>query len=270
MIFSVHILAYNEQRFMEWALRHWATVANVITVHDLGSTDSTTDIARRWDACVVRHDTKGVTDDLLNREIKETCWRDEKADWVAVVDCDELLFFPDGCRKTLERYDMEQWAIIKPEGWEMFSETTPDISEAGQVYEQVTQGARDDYWYGKPCLFSPRRVQRLSFSCGAHSVDVWNRGARRGYRYGQNTPATQPRTQLLHFHHIRPIEEIAADYDAHVRRMGAANKKHGWGWQGEGMQHALEKRRKILAGLQPVFEPNARTETRNGTTLQPR
>lgn len=253
MKFSVHLLAYNEARFIRWALRHWLFLTPHVCVHDLGSTDDTPEIALSYGARLVEHDTKDETNDLLNKGIKESCWKQDGADWVAVVDCDELLFWPGGFLETLAAYDRASVAVVKPHGWEMFSETAPQ--EGRKLEEQVTMGSPADYWYGKPVLFSPRRVRHIEFSCGAHSCMWWGPrdAGNRFQQVRQTTTPTKPATALCHFHHIWPIADIAADYDAHVARMSETNRRMKWGWQGDGMEHALEKRKKIMSDLHQVF-----------------
>jgi hypothetical protein len=290
MNLSVHILAYNEARILPFTLRHYATFASKITVHDLGSTDATRDIAAAAGARVVQHDTRGQCDDQLNRTIKNEAWKngictgDRKGsretenelsasdpllplrspvksdcpNWIITADADEFITFPFdrffGAGSTLAAYDLAGVPIVKPQGYEMFSEAFPTDDGVSQLYHHIRHGAPEPDWYCKPILFSPSRIEKLGFGVGAHAVEYRTLGATQTLRIDRASPTTDPATHLLHFHHIKPLEEIAADYDAHLARMSPLNREKKWGNHEPGLKHAQDKRRQILARLVCVLE----------------
>lgn len=248
---TAHILAFNEERIIYYAVKHYRSFCCKVVLHDLGSTDSTQQIAQAQGAELVQHNCEGVTDDILNSHIKNTCWHNDKSDWVVCADADELIYLPQGVEVTLNEYERQQLAIIKPHGWEMTSETFP--TTYGQIYDEVKWGARDDHWYAKPILFSRRRVAKTEIGMGAHEVSVTLHDGSR-IHVPQGTPPTSPPCWLLHMHHLGSVEEIGRGYDGIIKRHGAMNKKMGWGIQAEPLQHARDKRKYIMDRLEQVIK----------------
>ncbi len=246
-LIEVHIVAYNEQDILPYALRHYKTFASRIIVHDGGSTDNTRLVCKLFGVDVVDWDTAGKINDELLRILKETCWNGTDAQWAIMVDADELVYFPGGVEKTLKEYDRQQIAAVKCKGFEMESPTYPDTQ--GQIYEQVDHGAPDDRWYGKSCLLSPGRIQSIHFAHGAHECIVTLKNGRKvpNPRVPHNPPAL-----LLHYHHLGSVQRVGTRYDGNKSRFSEENKKHGWGWQGDGLTHSIQKRASILTGRRKV------------------
>lgn len=245
---EVHIVTFNEEEIIEYALRHYKTFASKIIIHDGGSTDRTMEICAETGAEVRHWDTDGQINDVLLRELKEKAWRGTSADWVIMADADELIYFPQGAERTLLAYESVALAVAKPQGWEMTSESIPTTD--GQIYEEIRMGARDDRWYAKPILFSARRVMEINYSAGAHECTALVRG---GLVMGNPVRFSDPPVYLLHYHHIGSVERIGARYDGNKKRFSAENKRHGWGWHGDGLVHSKEKRAAIHSKLIQVI-----------------
>lgn len=244
---EIHIVTFNEELILPYTLRHYRTFASKIIVHDGGSTDRTVEIAKATGAVVIPWDTAGKINDTLLRQLKENCWKNTTADWVGVVDADEFLYFPCGAEAALNAYEKVALAVVKPHGYEMVSETLP--TGDGQIYDEIKMGADDNRWYAKPCFFSAKRVSEIHFSAGAHECSVVVNGT---LRMGNPTRFSEPAAHLLHYHHIGSVERIGAKYDGNKARFSEENKKHGWGWHGDGLKHAQDKRNAIMAKIKKV------------------
>jgi glycosyltransferase involved in cell wall biosynthesis len=245
---DVHLLCFNEAEILPYTLRHYRTFADRIIVHDGFSTDRSRDIAASFGAEVADWDTGGKLNDKLAMELKNTCWLGTTADWVICADADELIYFPEGAEKTLREYDEFEVSLVKPHGWEMCSDVFP--TGDGQLYDYVKMGAKEERWYSKPILFSPKRVASVQFSPGAHQVKA-------RYHDGKLIPHpvnySYPATYLLHCKHLGPVERIAARYDAVRKRLAPVNEKHRWGNFEPGLKHAQDKRDAILPRLEQVI-----------------
>jgi glycosyltransferase involved in cell wall biosynthesis len=247
---EVHVLAFNEAGIIPYTIRHYLTYASRIVLHDLGSKDATAAIAKAAGCEVILHDAKGEFNDLLNKGIKNECWKKTDADVVIVADADEMLYFPAGVARTLKAYQENKVVVVKPHGFEMTSDVYPTTT--GQIYDEVKMGGPDDEWYAKPIMFFRSRVKSLDFGTGAHVVTgIGEDGTR--FTVTNQTKPTVPPCYLLHFHHIGPIEKIAAEYDANRARQSTMNRQMKWGLQEPGMDHALKKRARIHAGLMRVI-----------------
>jgi glycosyl transferase family 2 len=245
----VHLLSHDHEPILKWSIRHYRTFANRIVVHD-GGPDHTQKIHALTHGCeVLEWETGGQLNDELAMKLKNECWIGTDADWVIVADADELIYFPQGATLTIAGLEDLGAAMIKPQGYEMFSDELPP--EKGQIYETIKDGARDDKWYAKPILFSPARISETEFGLGAHEADPVMKNGKQ-YHVGANWPIS-PDVYLLHFHQIGGLQRIAERYDATRKRLSRVNEQHLWGNFKPGLEHAQEKRDYILPRLQSVI-----------------
>jgi glycosyltransferase involved in cell wall biosynthesis len=248
MTCEAHILSFCEEELIAYTVRHYKTFCSRVVVHDAYSVDRTREVAKKAGAEVAVWDTNREFNDTLAVNLKNSCWRGTKADWVVVADCDELIYFPLGAETTLAAYDRLGFAIVKPYGFEMMSETMP--TGTGQIYDEIKYGARDDKWHAKPILFRPKFISVMDYGCGAHDC----KGVLQSGQPFQNpTTFSLPSTLLLHFHQIGPPSRTAARYDAALARQSQENLLRGYGNRTVGAIHAKEKRDFIKANLQRVI-----------------
>lgn len=245
---ELHVVTYNESRIIGYTLKHYAQFCSRMIVHDGMSTDSTRIIAKKYGAEVVDFDTKHQINDTLLTALKQEAWKGTKADWIIFVDADELVYFPIGAELSFAAYEDLKVPIVKPHGYEMISDVFP--TPEGQIYDEVKCGGVDNRWYAKPCIWNPRMVKTITFSAGAHECQAIQYDGR---RLPNPTIPTTPPAYLLHFKHIDSVENIAAGYAAAKERMSAVNKQNGWGWHGNPLDHAQNKRALITKTLQRVI-----------------
>jgi hypothetical protein len=239
---DLHILNFNETDILPWALKHYRTFCKRMIVHDLGSTDGSREEAAKLGAEIIQHDCKGEFDDTLNQRIKNEAWRGTDADWVIMADADELIYFPFGAEASLKCYDAQAVPVVKPWGFEMLHDAMP-TEGTSQIYDQVKYGGRDDQWYAKPILFSPKRVASISFGTGAH---VCEGKTHQGKQIRNPVSPNYPTCLLLHFHHIGGVDRIARRYDENLARRSEINKRFRWGNFEPGIKHARDKRDLIM------------------------
>ena len=245
---EVHLLCCDEAPILKYALRHYATFASSITVHDLGSTDGSIEVAHAGGAMVRNWDSNNQVVDRVNMRIKNECWRGTDADWVMCVDADELIWFRQDPDVVLTNYLLSGVPLIRPRGYEMTSEEYPTTEH--QIYDEVKYGGRDDHWYAKPCIFSPIMVREVDFAPGAHDIMATLKSGE--VMRGEVQPIADA-VYLLHFHQIGPIERIAQKYDRMRSRMCQANVEHRWGNFEPGIKHATDKRNAIKSRLERVI-----------------
>lgn len=245
---EVHIIAFNEAELIPFTLRHYATFCDRMIVHDGGSTDGTREIARQLGADVRDFITDGVNDKLF-KELKQSCWRGTDADWVIPADCDELLFAPQGWFATLASYEANGEAVIKPRGFEMFSDTMP--TPGRQITEQIRDGAEDSKWYAKPILIRPKLIRELIYSAGCHTCWATTTDGR---KISDPKLPSDPPCYLLHYHQIGGLERITRRYAGQQSRHSETNRKNKWGNFDSPAKHAADKRAAIMAGLQRVIQ----------------
>jgi glycosyltransferase involved in cell wall biosynthesis len=251
---DVHILTYNEALILPYALRHYATFARRIIVHDSFSTDATREIARSFGAEVADWDTGDCLNDQLAIDLKDTCWKGTDAHWVITPDADELWYFPQGAERTLAAYEAQGLPMARPHGWNMHSDRLPTTD--GQIYDEIRQGApADDMWlYCKPILFQPALVKHTGFSVGAHNSNTVLRDNTRLPKL-TDRPFSSPPSLLLHYKWIGPVEAITKRLRFRMSRLSSVNWQRRW--FGEGLrdpaENAAEWVRKVKANLTTVI-----------------
>src|SRR5690606_2040831 len=105
----VYTVCWNEAKFLPYFLAHYAQFADRIFVYDNGSTDRSPDIVRAHPKAELRQfDSGGTFDDLSNINVKNNAYKESRgqADFVIVVDADELIYHP-AIRELLQRYKEE-------------------------------------------------------------------------------------------------------------------------------------------------------------------
>lgn len=266
MKIEVHLLSHDDEQMIEWSIRHYLQFADKIVLHDGAVTkfkESRTFRAGREAEenagpsafCKIEWrpwDTAGELNDELARKLKNECWHGTDADWVIVVDADELIWGPD-VRASLESFKRVGAAILKPHGFEMFSDEwfDPEWHPGLQITDLVKDGAPEDQWYSKPAIFAPRLVLDSGFGIGAHASDAVLRDGRR-FHVGKDWPCCSG-LSLLHFKSIfGGLDRIAERYDATRSRLSLVNIRNGWGNFKSGKVHAQEKRDLLLPHVRRV------------------
>lgn len=169
---SLHVItvAWNEEAFLPYFLRHYSSLGARITVFDNESDDHTAEIARQWPNTEVRtFGTGGQLQDAVNSHLKSTAWCEGRpADWVICVDADEIIHHAD-LRRYLAGCDARGVGVVVPAGYDM----VPAQRRAEYLDEPVTEFcSRGAYnaLYSKPVMFSGRRIREVVFGPGAHAA----------------------------------------------------------------------------------------------------
>lgn len=248
---EVHSLRYGDDWLVPYVVRHYLSYAQKLVIHDAGGGKPIEELVGQVDGLVVVPWTDcPLVDELKYTELRNTCWKGTDADWCVVADLDELIYFPEGADKTLGAYTRMGAAVIRPHGFELFSETYP--TGEGQIYDEIKMAAPDDKWYAKPILFSPKLVSETRLGLGSHESDPVLHDQRR-FHVGPLWPFANPPTYLLHCHHIGPKQVIAAKFDATHDRMCEMNRKMHWGNLEPGIKHVEDKRAGIVPNLRQLI-----------------
>lgn len=202
-----------------WFLRHYSPWVERMVIWDEASDDGTRELLRSNPKVDLRDwPYNGLDDDkfllLANSWYKEARG---KADFVAIVDMDELLYHPN-MLFALENsqgdiHKSTGYALINPAGW-------PVDDGHSQIYDLVRTGVRQNN-YDKKLIFKPE-------------LDVQHTYGRHSYTGKQNWPKHNGREsalssiKLLHLHHVGGVADTVArnqrNYDA------AVGKKFAWNY----------------------------------------
>ena len=227
MRIDTYAICYNEERIMTYFLRHYLQYGDVY-LFDNHSTDNTVKIAQQAGAKVEYYDSGGELRDDIYIKIKNSCWKDSKADWVIVVDADEFVY----CPILLDVLKDTKYTAYEPKWYEMFSQEFP--TTPGQIYDEVKMGY--EAW-PKLNLFRPSEVKELKYEVGCHLVHPEG-------NVKLNYVDSPIRT--LHMRHLGK-QYIIDRNGIYAKRMSEINKKNGWGW------HLTQTAEQISLGFDKEF-----------------
>mgnify|MGYP005853155105 CR=1 FL=1 len=170
----VYTFCWNEEKILPFFLRHYKHLLNAerIIVYDNESDDNSLSEIGRWKNLGVEartYKTGGMhSESGAMVQIRNECWHEARgrADWVAVVDCDELLFHHD-FSGFLRRCEAHGTTLVRAYGFEMVAAEFPRDDGRTQLSLLVRKGVQSPL-YSKPCLFRPDHIRTISYAHGAH------------------------------------------------------------------------------------------------------
>ncbi|MEI8038804.1 MAG: glycosyltransferase family 2 protein [Verrucomicrobiota bacterium] len=211
----VYTVCWNEAKFLPYFLRHYATFAEKIIVYDNGSTDASCDIVRAFPQAELRQfDTGGTFDDLANVAIKNEAYKEVRgvADFVIVVDADELLYHPD-IKRLLHQYKRDGVSLPRIDGYNMFAWKFP---QAARPITELVRYGRSAPWYGKRIIFRP-------------DVDInYNPCCHICHPQGPVVESPSAELKLLHYHYMGYLYNLRKHRER-GRRLSQYNLKRNLG-----------------------------------------
>lgn len=193
-------MAWNEAETIAISIRHYQQFCDKVILLDNFSDDDTREIAEKMGAEVRLFGIKGVLDDREYTKIKNNVWKGSDADWVIVVDADEILYLDQGFFKY-------EATIIKPQGWQVISREMPK-----ENWLEITNGFAYDQ-YSKLCCFRPKEIQEINYLHGCHvanpkgNVNIFEAGI------------------LFHYRNVGGPERLVARHALYRERMSDWNKR---------------------------------------------
>jgi len=206
MLIETYILAHNEERRMAYCMRHYSQFSQVIILEN-NSTDRQCEIAESMGARIWSFDVPDVIDNQWYMNIKGSCWKGSKADWVIIADADEFVYHPD----LISILEKTKATIFQPQLFNMFCEKFPTTT--GQIYEEVTLGVEGG---GKRNIFRPDQIEEINYEPGCHMA----------HPTGNVIFGTED-IKTLHFRGLGKEFMIERNRYASARR-SENDKKNGW------------------------------------------
>lgn len=224
MIIEAFIIAWNREDTIHLTINYYKSFCQKVSLYDNHSTDRTKDIAESLGAEVHTFGTPGVLNDQHYLDVKNNCWKGSLADWVIVVDDDEILY-DDILDFKLKLGKSGQYTIIQPQGFGVFSNEMPK-----EKWTDILTGVNDDN-YSKFCVFDPKKIIEIGYIFGCH----------------QAKPKGQIRVLndlwLLHYRAVGGVDRLIERHRLYEprRQKSAINMK--WGL-GENYKYAIENPQK--------------------------
>jgi glycosyltransferase involved in cell wall biosynthesis len=206
---TIYTMAFNEEVFLQYMINHYKErfPSCKFVVYDNYSTDRTSEIAKN-NGCEVRlFDSNNQIDDVLLRDLKNSCWKDAETDWVLVCDVDELL---DITEADLKKEEALGFTIIKSEGWHMI--TMKDELDI----ENIKYGSRLTQ-YDKAYLFNKKYIQEINYVCGCHTHNA------------QGLVKLSDNAYRLYHYKAIGVDYFISRNALTAERLSERNKKYGMG-----------------------------------------
>jgi glycosyltransferase involved in cell wall biosynthesis len=211
MQIEAHIIAWNEIDTIHLTIKHYQKFCNKIFLHDNYSNDGTDKVAEMMGATVVKFGKPGELSDKEYLKIKNAVWKRSNADWVILVDEDEILWHPE-IGKVLREAKENGDTIFKTQGWQVFSKDLPKFDML-----EITKGFADEN-YSKSAIFNPKALTNINFSYGCHTSQP------------QGTVKFSDQTlTLFHYRNIGGVARLVERHSQYRKRLSALNKEIGLG-----------------------------------------
>ncbi len=206
MKIETYIITWNREDTIHLTVDYYKKLGRVV-LYDNFSDDSTREIALAHGAEIQLFGTKGELNDQHYLDVKNNCWKGSKADWVIVVDEDEILWHPN--IKTI--LELAKCTIIKPQGFNIHSDKMPKES-----WLEIMTGEPNEN-YSKLCCFKPNEINEIRYNYGCHSArPIGNVRIFQGL-------------YLLHYRDIGGVERLIERHKEYALRLSEVNRRYNLG-----------------------------------------
>ena len=177
---ELYTCTWNEEFQLPFALQYWQRLITPeselkCTVFDNMSDDRTLDILSQYDWITVKQfDTNGEMNEDVLTYIRNNCWKGSKADWVMMVDLDEVFYAKD-IISELQKMKQQGVAVVACQWYALIGDDVPTYrddmllhQQIGRAYKQRMNHRQGQGDFGKLQLFDPKKVSTMNYSVGMH------------------------------------------------------------------------------------------------------
>ena len=216
----LYTVCWNEAEMLGFFFRHYDPWVDRYIVFDDGSTDGSLEILRSNPKVDVRPLVRSNADSfvLSHLRLMNEAWKESRgnADWVIVVDVDELLQARGWNNSDYVTACARQGITWIPAvGYQMTGEEFPRPDE--HLATTHTMGA-PSVWMSKLSLFNPNAIVETSFTVGRHEAQPT----------GDLRLPANDELLLLHYKYLG-LEYSSERLRALAARRGEFDRRNGWG-----------------------------------------
>jgi glycosyltransferase involved in cell wall biosynthesis len=173
---NLYTLCWNEIDILPFCVDYWKRFASHVYVYDNGSTDGSVEFLNKFpDFITLRSFESDGLNDIIQRTIKNNCWKESRGsvDWVVVCDCDELIY-SNHLFEELDYMKKNGYTAMGNVWYSFFGDSKPDYQDGKLLHELVIYGALNSQNYtdksiGKIMLFNPNEIDDMRFDVGCHT-----------------------------------------------------------------------------------------------------
>ncbi len=193
---DVFAICYNEEIMLPHFIKHYKDNFDAnITIYDNHSTDRSQEIIKDSGCNLLTYDSNNQIRDDLYLGIKNECWKKSKAQWVIVVDADELLQL---------NFDISRCTIVNTKGYDMIGPYPSNIGVPNPMYN-------------KAVMFRPNQFRQIGYGVGCHTAKPEG-----------NIVGSRDFARLLHYKYISE-EYVLNRHLMYESRLSDFNKQYQFG-----------------------------------------
>ncbi|MBP1639427.1 MAG: glycosyl transferase family 2 [Bacteroidetes bacterium] len=168
-VIHLYTVCWNESKIIPLIIDYYNQFIDHFYIYDNYSNDGSDALLSSYsNVSIHKFDTKGTFNDIIHQQIKNSVWKQSrgKADWVIVIDLDELLYHPN--LLLILNSQANKTTIYKPMGYDMVSSEFPCLSLP--ITESIKTGVRT-FGFDKCVLFNPYKIVNINYIAGAHECN---------------------------------------------------------------------------------------------------
>lgn len=218
-IIHYYTICWNEEKMLPFVFQYYEKIVDKFFIYDNFSNDKTESIVKAHNNThIIKFGQEGVLSDLDYLKIKNQVWKNSrgKADFVIVCDVDEFLY-SENLYNFIQKIYKEKYTLIKPHGYDMYSEVYPQYDERKCICNIVKRGKRYEL-FDKCILFDPHRIVEINYTPGCHTCNP--KGSIKIYN--------EPRIKLLHYKWLS-LQYVINRHHLYQQRLSKENIEKGWG-----------------------------------------
>gem|GEM_PF-838484 len=240
---KIHLwaLVWNEREMLPFFLEHYRPFVDRFFLYDDGSDDGSVEyLASQPDVELRRFHNDGMSFVEAAHRFNNHAWKGSRgqADWVIVVNVDELVFHPSA-RAALASEKQLGRTLIPSRGWDMVTE---DFPRRGPLVRTANRGVHSREM-NKVAIFAPDRIDEINYVGGRHAANPT------GHVVASKTASFN----LLHYKYLGE-DYLVRRYRELGARMKPGDRKAGFGFQYHAEEEKLRNHhRRLLAAARPVL-----------------
>lgn len=210
MKIETYLITWNRADSIHLTVNYYKKLGRVI-VFDNFSTDGTREICEELGAEVRLFGKAGILDDQAYLNVKNECWKGSKADWVIIVDDDEIVYHSQ-LLDVLTAAKAARATIFKTQGFNIQSDDFPR-----ETWLEILTGEPNEN-YSKLCIFDPKQILEIRYNYGCHAA-----------RPIGNLQFDVHRLILLHYRNVGGIERLIKRHQEYASRLSELNRRYNLG-----------------------------------------
>lgn len=173
-----YTLMYNEEDIIPYIHDYWQKLIDEgidlhVYVYDNYSTDNSVKLLQDIPWITIRQFHSDGQNDIIQAQIKNSCWKESKADFVCVSDFDEVLW--GNLAEELEVMKQNGYNVMGTKWYAFCGDEKPTYTPGMYLHQLVKKGYKQHinhhplyHHLGKFMIIDPSKVDNMNWSVGNH------------------------------------------------------------------------------------------------------